>query len=347
MKIYSENGLYRSVDIFNYPHEYPVRTRLLGFRFFLQFGYRIPSVAPGKEKIIKQMKELVDKYYTLGTLEANSFLMEIVDIMTEFFPEEGEKLLMYLREKRLVANENGPSVQDGPECTVYGDSQSVHNKEISKSVKAVASYLVKNYAKKFSDSPEGKLDKYQHYNEVKESLISRFGKELEPVIDRIYIDNANFGIGHTVDEVLMAVLNWIKSETGRYKKEGRIFPDKEVIERIGEELREMDNYCSSGLLSRIVNSIQGFTDGNENLNIKISEREQVKSVIYNHLNRTIQANGDENLLISMTDKSDLFINFVKTEVADNIVKWVKEYGKNFVLHVTDVVNEYTSVMIYE
>lgn len=38
LKAYTQQGLYREVDIFNHPWEYPDLTRILGFRFLLQWG---------------------------------------------------------------------------------------------------------------------------------------------------------------------------------------------------------------------------------------------------------------------------------------------------------------------
>jgi hypothetical protein len=293
------------------------------------------------------MKKMIDKHYNEGTQKANSILMELVDMLIDYSPADGEKLLAYLREQRAVANDAGPGAHTaGPECTVYGDSQSAHNKEISASTRRAAKYLAENFAPKF---PEWMSNaKMEHYERVKGQFVQRYGDKMEEIIERIYMDNAHFGIGHTVDEVLMAVLNWIGSEAERYSKKQppEVFPVDAVLNRVGEELLEMENYCSSGLLSRVVNAIQGFTDGDTRLEIRISSREQVKTVVYHHLNKTLQECKDDEVLNGMDTGGQKYLAFVKTEIADRIPEWRKEYGDAFVEGVEDVVNEYTNVRTY-
>ena len=146
LKRYSHQGLCRAIDIFNYPQEFPRQTRLLGFRFLLQYNHMDRRLAPNLEKIVKQMKEMVDEYYKIQTQEAYSTLMELVDMLLDYSQQDGEKLLAYLREQRVTANNSGVGGHDnGPECTVYGDSQSVHNKTLSESTRNAAKYLCDNY----------------------------------------------------------------------------------------------------------------------------------------------------------------------------------------------------------
>jgi len=337
MKNYSQQGLYRSIEIFRFPLEYPSSTRLLGFRFLLQYRHREPTIAPTKDHILTQMKDMIDKYYEQNNNESSSVLMELVDMLLDYSKVDGEKLLAYLREKRNVANDKGPT-QDGAECTIYGDSQSTHNKEISESTRKVASYLVTMFPLIIE-----KEEKNSHYETVKQSMVDMFGDNIKKVIDRIYIDNAHFNIGHTVDEIFMSLFVWIEHNKKRHKN----FMHKEVLKRLGEELGEMENYCSSRLLAGLVNSIQGFTDDN-NLQIRISEREQLKSVVFSHLNKTIQACDDEEILNGFIDKNKKFISFVKNEVSKNIHGWAKEYGKDTVKKfVPEIINEYSGKRMYE
>lgn len=340
LKTYTHQGLCRAVDIFNYPKEFPNHTRLLGFRFLLE-NYHRDRLCPTKEEIIRRMKIMVDDHYSTGTQESHSILMDLVDMLIDFSPPDGEALLAYLREIRATANDEGPDVNDiGPECTVYGDSQSSHNKSISDSTRLAAKYLMSKYGKRLSSLGT------QKYEQVKRALIDRYSdsvNDIESIIDRIYMDNAHFGIGCSVDEILMALLNWIDIK----KKGDRKFPVDSIYQRLGEEFAEMNNYCSSGILSRLINSIQGFTGDETGLEIKISDREQVKSVVYNYLNRSIQECSDEKVTDGMLDGSDIFISFVKGAVTLKIDIWRKEYGDSFISYVEEIVNEYTNVMIYE
>jgi len=337
LKNYTHQGLCRAIDIFNYPTEFRKSTRILGFRFLLQYRHMDTVLAPSKQRIIDQMKIMIDEHYTANTEESNSVLMELVDMLIDYSPPDGQKLLAYLREKRAVANDKGPDASvNAPECTVYNDTQSVHNKTISESTRRIAKYIAENFRPNYEPSK-----KYQFYEDVKNNMIQRYGPKVEKVIDRIYVDNAHFNIGYTVDEVFMSMLEWIKYKR---KEKGSVFPVKEVFNRLGQELDEMENYCSSGLLTHIVNTIQGFTDGDENLEIRISERDQVKSVVYNYLNKSIQECGDEKVIECMGEP---FIRFVKNKVNAKMNDWRCEYGETFLQHLTKVVNEYTSVMTYD
>ena len=349
LKRYSHQGLCRAIDIFNYPHEFVTSTRLLGFRFLLQYRRMDTYIAPRKTEIIKQMKEMIDTYYNQGTPETNAVLMELVDMLMDYSRADGTILLAYLREQGLVANYVHPIAHnDGLEFTVYGDSQSVHNNEISASTRRAAKYLADNFSPKFING----MERTRHYERVKKELVQRYGKTASAVIDRIYRDNAHFNIGYTVDQVLMAVLGWINSERKRYgnKQPSEVFPVEEVLNRLGEELAEMANYCSSGLLGRLVNSIQGFTDGDKRLEIRISNREQIKTVVYSHLNKALQECEDEDIMDGMMTGTKKFLTFVRKEIANNIEKWRKEYAddedNNFTKQVTEVVNEYTNVRTY-
>ena len=174
--------------------------------------------------------------------------------------------------------------------------------------------------------------------------MSKFGENLIPVLDQIYRDNSiHVTVGHTTGEVLIALMSWIEINS----KNSKDFPVKIILDRLKEELIEARNYCSSRLLSGIINSIQGFSS-DENLMVRISDREQVKSVIYNHLNRAIQNSGDEDIMDQMLNGGPKFVAFVKAEVSKNIETWAREYGDGFVSHTIEVVNAYAkNIMIYE
>lgn len=338
LKNYSHQGLCRAIEIFRFSSDYPNRIRLLGFRFLLQYGYLDTRLSPNKQTIISQMKDMINKYYNVNTTDANSILMELVDMLIDFSPEDGKELLSYLREKRKTANDAGPSM-DGAECTVYADSQSAHNTEISDSTRRSAKYLVSTYP--LVVNPK---DKNKYYDDTKEMLIHECEKEcknIAVIIDRIYSDNATFGINVTVDQVLMSLLIWIKTEV----KLGK-FTRKDILKRLTEEFNEMENYCSSGLLSRLINCMQGFTD-DENLAIRISDREQIKSVVYTHLNKEIQACQDDVIIDGLVDKNIKFLNFVRKCINTKTDDWIEEYGEETMIkYIKEIFNEYVGTRTY-
>ena len=338
LKRYTHQGLCRAIDIFNYPDEFPRQTRLLGFRFLLQYNHMDRKLAPNLEKIVKQMKEMVDEYYKQQTQEAYSTLMELVDMLLDYSHQDGEKLLAYLREKRVVANNSGVGGHDnGPECTIYGDSQSIHNKTLSESTRNAAKYLCHNY----SLGLDGKK-KIEYYEKVRMNLIQLFGQNFEPIIDRIYIDNAHFNIGYTVDEVLMSLLKWADAQ----QKIDKEFSMQNFLNRMKEEFIEMENYCSSGILARLINTLQGLTD-DVNLHIKISDKEQIKGVVYAYLNKEIQDSGDEVIMEEMMTNGENFTNFVLEKIEAKKDVWFNEYGEeDFQKYLPHILNQYTNTQNY-
>ena len=352
LKNYSQQGLYRALDVFNYPLEYPDLTRILGFRFLLQWGHLescYANIVPKKEKIIAQINEMVQQFSTQHTLHSNSIVMELVDLLLDFAKEDGENLLEQLRECKNIANEDGPK-QNGPDGTIYGDSQSVHNKTITESVRKAAEYIVTNFEPVFKN-------RTVYFEKIRDDWIQMYPKDeekLKIVFDRLFVDNALFNINYTVDRVFFSVLNWMKEEEIRTKKlykEGiieqhEIFNLKTAMDRMNEELIESRGYCSSGILSHVMNSIQGLTD-DKNLSISISAREQTKSVIYNHLNKTLANCDNDKIMEGFSDGNEQFIYFVKKEITNNIDKWKEEYGDEFINYVEEITNEYTGIKCYE
>lgn len=344
---FTEQGLFRSIELFNHPDECSnKRLVLLGIRFLLQYYDRISyKVVPTKSRILSHLKSLIEDHMKKNTFEGNGVLMEILDILNDFFPDETQSLMDFIRDNRLVANPDSLGTHTvAPECTVYENSQLTHNKHLNESVRKAAKYLVNNFSPNFGQGPMGDKARIEHYRAKYDFLVSKFGENLTPVIDQIYRDNnTHVSVGNTTGEILIALLEWIEIQVKKDKE----FPVKTILDRLGEELIEARNYCSSRLLSGIINSIQGFTS-DENLMVRISDREQVKSVIYNHLNKAIQNSGDEDVMEQMLEGGPKFVAFVKAEVARNIDAWARDYGDDFISHAIEVINAYAkNTMIYE
>jgi hypothetical protein len=62
---------------------------------------------------------------------------------------------------------------------------------------------------------------------------------------------------------------------------------EELLNRLKEELTDSFDVCCTGIVSRLVSVIQGFTD-DEDLFIKISEKEEVKNRIVNEIEKLIK-----------------------------------------------------------
>lgn len=134
------------------------------------------------------------------------------------------------------------------------------------------------------------------------------------VLDRVQYDVSMFG-SVTLFSVFTALWNYISQHEHR----------EELTRRLVEEIVAMDNYCSTGHLSRFLNVFQGFTD-DPKLMITISTKDQMWSVISHHLNKKMEKADDKILDAMISDDKTIFLNFVKLSIAPQLKTWLKEYG---------------------
>ena len=300
-------------------------------------------MAPSKETVVERIVQSVEKHWISDeTKEGNSEIMDWVDLLLEYAPEEGEKLLAKLRELKIFANEYGPC-QEGPVGTIYADSQSAHDSSIKISVIKAATKLVNNNPFIPEDARQAKKEKMAKYQMIKDNLISLSpGKESEmnELMERIEADNAMFGRDKIMcDDVLMSLYIWIHKE----QRKGKDMSD--IMTRLLEELLEMTHYCSSRIISGLINVIQGFTD-DPDLQIKISTQDQCKAVVYNYINKCLQETHDEEVLEGMLDYSGKYIKFVKDVINKKMLDWKREYGLEFFNLIKPTVNEYVKTVIF-
>jgi hypothetical protein len=356
---YSENGLFRAIDIFNHQHEYSKENIVLSFSFLYQFGHKYRK-SPSK----KELDDRIQAMFTSHIQQPHSdikFLMNLVDVMLIYNKTVGETSLQaireyqYLHQERLenerrrrnaetnnyVANviqgtrreiafrqqieedeirRRQTAAKEIKKRTVYQDTQNVHDTTINSSVKKAVLKLVR-IAKSYGDLPK--------FLDVKNELCNMFDGIDEP-LSRIHKDNATYNIDTNIETVFLSLWVWIQ-------KHEHV---DELLLRLYQELVAMTGYCSSGHLSRLINVIQGFTDDDE-LTIKISDKAQVKSVVTNYLNNLLSSNP--SFAEQLVDKTSELKTFVKNEITKKLPEWIDEYGAIFSVTVWDVVEKYLDV----
>ena len=328
-KDYSHQGLCRAVDVFNFPDDYPVLTRILSYRFLFRYATKDRRLVPSHSKIIESIKKMAIQN---NNQNGATILMDIVDILLEYSKKDGHELLEYLRRTKLQAKPTPPKT-NGPKGTIYADSQSVHNSAITQTIKQVAKYLCEKYGRNMNT-----IEKDLIKNEIKTKLelnpVFLNSKDvLEEVLNRIYVDNSKFE-GYNADSILFSLWNWLSLQK-----------NDELYTRIAEELFEMHKYCSTRILSGLINTVQGFTD-DPNMIIKMSVEEQCKSVIYSYLDRTLKECENERVLDGMIDKDVHFMNFVRGCIEEKREDWNTEYGSDFAIHVNKYANLYAQIELF-
>lgn len=234
---------------------------------------------------------LIDLFYE----QHEPVRMEIVDILLLGGFREGNRLITTLQ-----------APQPRRERVVYRDTQNVHNSTINQSVLRASAYLV-------SQSKLKELNVKIVVCEL-ERLMPDSSPIIIKVLHRLKTDTALFSYQSsqfTLWNVFVGLWEFISLQ-----------PFTENLKtRLCEELCAMNNYCSSGHLSRLVNVLQGFTTIPE-LTIRISNYDQIKAVISHYLNRELSQASED--LVQDTDSKD-FLLFVQERINLKLNDWRAEY----------------------
>jgi len=160
------------------------------------------------------------------------------------------------------------------------------------------------------------------------------------LMERIEADNAMYGPRKIMcDEIFLSLYLWIGKEQANGKSMAGI------QQRLVEELLEMTHYCSSRILTGLINVMQGFTDDPEYC-MTISLKDQCKAVIYNYINKCLRECGDEEVLGGMLDYTPKYLKFVKDSINKKTLEWKAEYGDDWYALIKPTVNEYVKAVIY-
>lgn len=174
--------------------------------------------------------------------DAADILMQLGD---EYYKSIGSDVI-----KLLGGNHNN----------IYENRQNAHSKSVENYVEEVLEFL--------SDI-QCDISYEVILNDI--SVMSEYNKDIQSSLNRISNDNMLYSKYSTnLKHILTKLYNYICSH--QYKDE--------MIKRLLEELVEMNDTCSTGFVSRLVNVISGFGD----YNIKISWEEQITTSLINKLN---------------------------------------------------------------
>jgi hypothetical protein len=205
---------------------------------------------------------------------------------------------------------------------IFKNSQNVHNHAIESSVETLIEYIstyipttIKPYT--FEKAKEELEDKIKNQEKYDKTI-------LQQAIIRITIDRAVYGRLHLgLSQIVTKMWNFIQDSPYREELENRLL----------EELIDSNNKCSSGYVSRIVNTISGFGE----MSLQISFEDQIVSVLERRLNAKIMEESDETaekILDEMTlpvrfyDKRGSFLKFFRTHISairEDMYKEFKDY----------------------
>ncbi len=160
--------------------------------------------------------------------------------------------------------------------------------------------------------------------------ISSFNKDIiHEVITRVYIETTIFGT-FNLEQLFMALWQFILYHNNSNELKGRLI----------EEIVEMHKYCTTGHISRFINTIQGYTDIDE-LQIKISSEDQLIAVVTTYLSNSLSVASEEVMDSMLEDDKTLFLNYTINLVNKKLEEWSFEYGLEIYDYIINIYKNYT------
>ena len=242
--------------------ENPITYKILGCQYILT---TYPTDLDNTQICENRLLSFLDDY----TLDYN-VRADGCDVLLRYGSEENKKKATMVLEN--LALDGKLEVR-----TVYDNAQNVHTKAIEESVDEILKELVHRV--------ETKMTNEKLYEEILEYLEKTNNSNIDKddvnySLKRIEVDNAKYG---RTQLRLISVLNkvWCYIKTHEYSDE--------LKNRLLEELNDTVGLCSSGYVSRIVNTLSGLTD----LSIRISYEDQIVANMGAKLNNKIMEIEDE------------------------------------------------------
>ena len=194
--------------------------------------------------------------------------------------------------------------------TIYDNAQNVHNDSIEKSTMVMLGELTRLVQEKMA--PDTAINEFTTYLDN-----SKNGEEtktkVKQSLKRIIVDRAMYGRNNmTLISIFIKVWCYMKKHEHR----------EELEKRLVEELEDTFELCSSGYITRMLNSLSGITE----LGLSISFEDQIIANMGARLNKKINEIEDEDLkgdiLMEMSIPSQCytervkFLKFFRTNISD-------------------------------
>ncbi len=175
--------------------------------------------------------------------------------------------------------------------TIYNNKENVHTSTINKTAINTITIIIEDVNKMFQ-----REDIWILTENILQNLIEKYPPNFKPLIDNatkaynriMYLDNAlytayNFNLKNIMNYVWTFINN-----------SNKVSNKVELEKRLIEEMREMNNTCSSGYLTRFANIFSGFL---ENGGVFIGWDEQILSIFYGKVNLAITSSLNKDLIL--------------------------------------------------
>jgi hypothetical protein len=191
---------------------------------------------------------------------------------------------------------------------VFKNSQNVHNQKIEESVEKLIEFI--SIYQPVNVTPFS----FEKVKEELEKLIEEQPSDKQEILKnamiRITIDRAIYGkMNLTLIHIITKMWTYIQDSECKVELEKRLL----------EELIDSNNKCSSGYVSRIVNTLSGFGE----LSVQISFEDQIVSVLETRLNKKLNEEEKEEDMDLILDEMTLPVRFY--EKRGNFLRFFRKH----------------------
>lgn len=351
---YTPQVMVHALNICSSPKEHRPRLRVLALRYIFMYRKtcKTSKIMPTLDKLVQIAITMFEDF----VLDCNSeYMSEIADVMQTCGPGNyGRILLDRIREFETTRVNSLPVLPVGPvipvppraiaiKKTVYSDSQNVHNSKINETVIRSLETLYNIYKNQINLKGVSKSENEDFKNLCIDNIGSVISQHhpskkdsLEKNIYYIKTSIATFGPQNlTLKDAFISVWLWITEH--KYKDELEL--------RFLEEIKDMNGMCTTGHIARLMNVIQGFTE-DDKLCIRISQADQCNAVIRKYLTDELSKCKDEKVIEGIVDGGLEYVKFLRKKVAERLLCWQKEYGKDILDHIVTVTNDFAKTTVF-
>jgi hypothetical protein len=326
-----------ALNVYNFPEDYKLRPdiemKYIRYLFDITKSKFCPRDNPSLKNLKEKARQIFDRYRVRNYQQG---MAEIADII--FTHTKDRTFLDEITPDIITHDEK----KEKDKKTVYADKQNVHNHSINKSVNNILQKLFEKYVSvvRISVSVQTNINHQKNVlDNIKTFLCGKSCQEScrEQIrTGMMYIEES---ISYFTDkkitlmEALICVWLWTRDN---------IKDTLDIDMRIIEEFKEMHGMCTTGHLSRIINIIQGFTD-DESLCIRISEKDQLESVVKSYLDKCLKECENDIILEEMIVGGENYKKFIRRKISEKILEWKNVYG---IKKIPNIINNYARCEIF-
>jgi len=261
------DGVVNSLHVFFYnlaiEKKYPFRLTLMSARYIFSF-YHPDSCE--RNNVLDYLLDVAE-----NENEDRYARSECADIL--YSHGEQEEMIYGIK----ILQQLGYMDQDYNKRTIYSNSENVHDDTINSSVRNIVLTLYKEYLQHNKELDDYSLESLQKIFVDEIKIDDEEKQKLQHFFFRLMTDPTRFET-LTLINIFSIVFYKIKTLQCSQKEE--------CYKRLLQEIRESEDTCHTGYVSRLVNVLTGFVE-EDKYAFKISPQEELKSAVFARINSSM------------------------------------------------------------